>query len=106
MSVAESKAAPKGKEPTVTVAGTWPQLEVTVPLQVAPLITESSWPVPLKFVPPLVTYTVSVAGSTATASGPPATVTKGGFCPQPEVREALQVAPLMTDTVSLDTSAT
>ena len=40
-----------------------------------------------------------VGGSKATAVGPKPTVTAGGVCPHPVVVAALQVAPLITDTV-------
>jgi hypothetical protein len=44
---------------------------------------------------------VSVAWFTVTSTGPFPAVTAAGVWPQPEVVRALQVAPLMTETVLL-----
>jgi hypothetical protein len=55
-------------------------------------------PIPQEL-PQLAMYTVWLAGSLNSASGPGPTGTVAGFCPQPEVSTALQVAPLNTETV-------
>src|SRR6516225_7652512 len=87
---------PLGPPPTVTVASGWcAQPCGWLPLQELPSITETvpgraAW---------LVTKTVFVTGSTATASPKAPTAAVAGFCPHPEVSLALHVAPLMTDTV-------
>ena len=47
----------------------------------------------------LVTTTVRLAGLKAIAAGPKPTVTVGGLCPHPVVIVALQMAPLITETV-------
>jgi hypothetical protein len=49
----------------------------------------------------LVTYTASVAGSMATLQGNPPTATERGVRLQPEVSVALQVVPLMMETVDV-----
>src|SRR6516165_236876 len=72
--------------------GLW-QLVVMVALQVAALMME------MLVSSRLVTATVRLAGSKAMAEGPKPTVTVGGVCPHPVVVMALQVAPLITDTV-------
>ena len=65
-------------------------------MQVRPSMTDTVVPVPL---PQFATYTVSVAWSRLTSTGLLPTFTVGGMWLQPEVFWALQVAPLMTDTV-------
>src|SRR6516225_6095549 len=72
--------------------GLW-QLVVVVALQVAALITETL----VSSI--LVTATMRLTGSKAIPAGPKPTVTAGGVCPHPVVVVALQVAPLITDTV-------
>ena len=51
-------------------------------------------------------YTVWLAGSSNRANGAGPTGTVAGFCPQPEVFSALQVAPLNTDTALSPKSVT
>ena len=81
----------------MTVAGVCPQPDVSVALQVAPLITETVSP------PPFPTYTVSVAGSTTMPAAPGA-ASVAGVCPHPAVSAALQVAALITETVSVEST--
>src|SRR5215471_1601462 len=97
VSVAWSTTSQNGADPTVTVGGTCPQPVPVVPLQVAPLITDTVSPVLL--VPLLATYTVSVAALTAMASGPRVSLTVFTGWPQPVVVTALQRAALITDTL-------
>ena len=86
----------------VTALGTRPagsfgwaclQLEVSRALQVAALMTEilTSWR--------LATTTLRFAGSKAMSPAPKPTLTLRGVCPHPVLVVALQVAPLMTETV-------
>src|SRR6516165_555654 len=90
---AGSMAMTLGARPTGNLGwGPWHPV-ATAALQVAALMTVtlvSSM---------LVTATVWLAGSKATAVGPKPTVTAGGVCPHPVEVVALQVAPLITDTV-------
>src|SRR6516165_7537410 len=79
--------------PTVMVGGACPQLVVTFALQVAVLTTETV------LSQLLATYIVCVAWLIASPAGQLPTVIVAGVWPQPEVTWALQVAPLMTDTV-------
>src|SRR5690242_2035806 len=90
---AGSMAMPLGARPAGNLGWGLRQLLVTVALQVAALMTVtlvSSM---------LVTTTVRLAGSKAMPEGPKPTVTAGGVCLHPVVVAALQVAPLITDTV-------
>src|SRR5215472_7957358 len=90
---AGSMATTLGARPTGNLGwGPW-QPVVTVALQVAALMTETL------VSSTLVTATVWLAGSKAMPAGPNPTVTAGGVCPHPVVVVALQVAPLITDTV-------
>src|SRR5215469_9997840 len=100
--LAASNAALNGDGPTVTVAGFCPHPEVLAALQVAPSMTETVSPLPFTPGPLSVTYRVSVTGSTAIPTGPFPASTVAGFCPQPEVLTALQVAALITETVLLN----
>jgi hypothetical protein len=79
--------------PASTDGGVWPQPEASVPLQVAPSISDTD---PESA---FATYTVSVAWSTTSHCGLVPTVTVAGVCPHPEDWPALQVAPSITETV-------
>src|SRR5215470_255284 len=89
-------AIPLGAPPTLMVVNGWcAQPDGWLPVQELPSITDTvpgwaSW---------LVTNTMLVTGSTATASSNVPTRTVVGFWPHPEVFPALHVAPLITDTV-------
>src|SRR5215467_1138679 len=86
--------------PTVTTPGPWPQPVVLLALQVAALITATL----LEWLPN-VTYRLRVAGLSAGGPGPTPTLMVGGAVAQPEVLVALQVAVLITATVSENGSA-
>src|SRR6516164_5607910 len=76
-----------------SAGGAWRQPAVAVPLQVRVLIADrvlSFW---------LTANTVCSPESTATNPAPAPVVTVGGVLWQPDVIVALQVAPLMTETV-------
>src|SRR6516164_801197 len=95
-----STALPPGLAPVSTTGARWPQPEVFCALQTAALTTETVLacavlvPVPL-----LATNSVPVASLTASPSGPPSTCRVTGLWRQPEVFVALQVAPLISETV-------
>src|SRR5215469_5248365 len=93
VSVAWLTATGTGPFPAVMLGGTWLQPEVAFALQVAMLITETV------LSQALATYSVCVAWLIARPAGQFPTAMLAGVCPQPEVMRALQVAPLMTDTV-------
>src|SRR6516165_2877862 len=93
VSVAWLMATGMGKLPTETVGAACPQPDVFFPLQVAVLITETV------LSPALATYRVPVAWLIASPAGPFPTAMAAGFWPHPEVTWALQVAPLITETV-------
>src|SRR5262249_6778309 len=82
-----------GNAPTMTAGGTCPQPDVLAPLQVAPSITDT---VRSKM---LLTKTVLVAGSTATARGLRPTGIVAAFFAHPEGVVPLHVLPLITETV-------
>src|SRR6516165_8365722 len=84
-----------GPFPAVMVGGAWPQPEVFFALQVAVLMTDTV------LSPELATYSVCVTWLIASPAGPLPTVMVAGVWPQPAVTRALQVAPLMTETVSV-----
>src|SRR5262249_5885147 len=90
MSSGEAPVAAVGKGPLHPV--------VTVPLQVALLITDTvPGESPLAL---LATYKVWVRSLTAAPKGPMPTLAVAERCPQPEWSVPLQVAPLITATVS------
>src|SRR5262249_30625275 len=95
LSVAEVVAFPAvfGKAPTKTTGGVCPHPEVLVPLQVAPLITDTVRSIAFP------TKTVLVAVTTPTERGAFPTVIFAGIRWQPEVFAPLQVLPLITETV-------
>ena len=99
-----------GVAPTANVGGgVAGQPARSVALQVALSSIETTvlaGPLPLQALPQLAMYTVWLAGSSNRASGAGPTGTVAGFCPQPEVSSALQVAPLNTDSVSSPRSVT
>src|SRR5689334_18155996 len=76
--------------------GVWPQPVPVLPLQVAPLITETVSP--LSDGPGFAAYTVSVATSTATAPGPALSLTVLTGFPQPDVVTVLHRAASITNT--------
>src|SRR3974390_1468864 len=82
-----------GPRPTGNLGWVRWQLVVMVALQVAASMTETL------VSSTLVTATIRLAGSKAIPTGAKPTVTVGGMCPHPLVVVALQVAPLITDTV-------
>src|ERR1700691_2226204 len=84
---------PIGPDPTGTVAGVCPQPDLACALQIAPLNTETL----LSLL--LVTWTVSVARSTAIALGPFPTVTVGHGPWHRETSCALHRRLSITDTV-------
>src|SRR5215472_18860674 len=98
VSLAWSTATPNGATPTVTVATTR-QPRPVCPLHAAPLITDTVSPVEVSAVPLFAVYTVSVARSTSTQSGPALTGTVRAGRPHPRVVLALHAATLITDTL-------
>src|SRR6516165_2338058 len=96
MLAAGSMAMPTAPNPAWTVAGVWPQPVCLVPLQVAPLITDTvpGWS-PSAVV---AVVTVSVAWSTAMPQGLNPALTVAGAWRQPVCLVPLQVAPLNTYT--------
>jgi hypothetical protein len=89
-------AIPLGPPPTLTVVKGWcTQPGGWLPVQELPSITDT---VPGR-ASVLVTNTMFVTGSTATAEPNAPTRMVVGFWPHPEVSPALHVAPLITDTV-------
>src|SRR5689334_5024057 len=91
--VAWFTATAQGAAARCTGYGAWLHPAGCLPMQSAALIIDRV------LVPLLATYTVWVAWFTAIPAGPVLTVTVAGGWPQPEVTVALQVAPLITDTV-------
>src|SRR5215467_2154594 len=85
---------PNGAGPTWTWAGAWPQPEVSKALQVAPLNTATV------LLLMIVTYTVSVAWSTAMVDGRLPTLTVGHGPRHRETSTARQWRPSITETVS------
>src|SRR5450755_3372692 len=85
---------PNGPSPTGTCAGVWPHPHVIRPLQVAPLKTATL------LSPRIVTYTVSVAWSTATDDGRLPTLTVGHGPLHRDTSAASQRRPSITETVS------
>src|SRR6516165_6792973 len=97
--VAGSTAGKPGLAPVSAVGGSWPHPVVTLALQVAPSITETPAEEAMLPAELLEAKIVSVASLMPSPSGPPATVTVGGFWPHPVVVLPLQVAPSITETV-------
>ena len=91
---ASSAKIPNGPGPTRTCAGAWRHPRVTRLLQVAPLNTATV------LSPEIVTYTVSVAWSTAIVDGRLPTFTVGHGPLHRETSRALQRRPSITETVS------
>src|SRR4029077_2924573 len=74
----------------------WPHPVPVLPLQVAPLITDTVSPLPVG--PPLTAYTVSVATSTSSPSGSRASFIVLTGSPQPDLVIALHRAASITNT--------